>query len=118
MNETEQIVYQYLQRYLTAVWDTKYVDSIRGSIVASSILREIDDAGLTDQHVRAVERMTHARLHTGSYNSYLAFSDALKAADHTTETTEGDSTFVAFIDTKVGPSRRYIVLNMGVWYGE
>ena len=118
MNETERIVYQYLQRYLTAVWDTKYVDSIRGSLAASGILREIEDAGLTDQHVRAVDRMTHARLHTDAYNSYLAFSDALKAADDRTEAYEGDSTFVAFIDTNLPAYRRYIVLNMGVWYGE
>ena len=116
MSDTEQIVYQYLQRYLTAVWDTKYVCSIRGSLTTSSILREIDDAGLTDHHVRAVERMTHARLHTDAYDSYANFNDALKAADDRTGAYEGDSTFVAFIDTNLPTYRRYIVLNMGVWY--
>ncbi|QDP63048.1 MAG: hypothetical protein GOVbin1923_41 [Prokaryotic dsDNA virus sp.] len=115
MKANERKVYEYLQRYLTAVWDAKYVDSIRGSLAASGVLREIDDAGLTDQHIRALERYDYARRHY-SYDSYSIFERALQGADRTTATTEGDSTFMAFIDTNTGPYRRYIVLNMGVWY--
>ena len=116
MKANERKVYEYLQRYLTAVWDAKYVDSIRGSLAASGVLREIDDAGLTDLCVRAVERMTYARRHAVSYDSCDSFHQALQIADHKTATTEGDSTFMAFIDTNTGPYRRYIVLDMGVWY--
>lgn len=116
MKANERRVYAYLEAYLTAMWDAKYVDSIRGSLVASNILKDVEAVGLTTLHVRALERMTHARLHADSYDSYANYSDAIQAAYDKTKTTEGDETFVAFIDTNTGPYRRYLVLNMGVWY--
>ena len=48
-------VEEYLARYKQAVKDTKEVDSIRGSIMASSILREVEAKGLMDEFVEKME---------------------------------------------------------------
>lgn len=46
---------EYVARYKQAVEDTRWVDSIRGSIMASSILREVEAKGLMDEFVEKME---------------------------------------------------------------
>ena len=48
-------VEEYVARYKQAVKDTRWVDSIRGSIMASSILREVEAKGLMDEFVEKME---------------------------------------------------------------
>ena len=46
---------EYVAKYKQAVEDTRWVDSIRGSIMASSILREVEAKGLMDEFVEKME---------------------------------------------------------------
>ena len=48
-------VEEYVARYKQAVKDTRWVDSIRGSIMASSILREVEAKDLMDEFVEKME---------------------------------------------------------------
>ena len=46
---------EYVAKYKQAVEDTRWVDSIRGSIMASSILREVEAKVLMDEFVEKME---------------------------------------------------------------
>ncbi len=46
---------EYVAKYKQAVEDTRWVDSIRGSIMTSSILREVEAKGLMDEFVEKME---------------------------------------------------------------